>query len=79
MLSQPAQELLDNPAFKTALEEIAHKYYEAWQTTNDKDVELREKFYWAHRIVKQVKMHIVMYADEAKLNQKNVVRDIKRS
>jgi len=78
-LSQPARELMDNQAFKTAIEEVTHKYYEAWQTTHEKDVEMREKFYMAHRIIKQVKMHIVMYRDEGKLNQKHVVRDIKRS
>ena len=77
-LTQPAKELLDNKAFKTALEEVSSKYIEAWGNTKVTDVETREKLHSAFQIIKYVKMHIVTYATEGELKQKNIVSDIKR-
>ena len=77
-LTQPAKELLDNKAFRTALEEVSNKYIEAWDKTKTTDVETREQLYSAYQIIKYVKMHIVTYATEGELKQKNIVSDIKR-
>lgn len=77
-LTQPAKELMNNKAFKTALEEMSSKYIEAWDNTKTTDVEAREKLYSAYKMIKYVKMHIVTYATEGEIKQKNIVSDIKR-
>jgi hypothetical protein len=69
---------MDNKAYNQALEEVTSKYYKAWEATDIKDVELREKLYMAHRLIKQVGLHISIYVSEGKLEQKNIVSDIKR-
>jgi len=69
---------MDNPAFKAAIDEVTSKYYEVWETTDLKDTEFREKLYMAHRLIKQVKVHILTYVSEGKLEQKSIVTDLKR-
>ncbi len=77
-LSQPAKDLMNNPAFKTALEEVSSKYIQAWEGTVETNTVGREKLYMAYKMVKYVEKHIVTYATEGELKQKNIVSDIKR-
>ena len=51
---------------------------QAWDGTKTTDVETREKLYAAYKVIKYVKMHIVTYATEGELKQKNIVSDLKR-
>jgi len=57
---------------------VSNKYIQAWEATKPTEVDMREKLFTAYKMVKYVKLHIVTYAQDGELEQKNIVSDIKR-
>jgi uncharacterized pyridoxal phosphate-containing UPF0001 family protein len=57
--SNKARQLLDNPLFKEALDELKKLYAESLFNTGAKEQETREKLWLAYNVVNKVEQHFI--------------------
>ena len=76
--SSKAKQLLDNPLFKDALDELKKLYAESLFNTGAKETETREKLWLAYNIVGKVEQHIREILDTGKLANKQL-EDFRKS
>ena len=70
--SNKARQLLDNPLFKEALNELKKLYAESLFNTGAKETETREKLWLAYNVVGKVEQHIKEILDTGKLAKKQL-------
>tara|TARA_R100000049_G_C1947034_1_gene92599 strand:+ start:1169 stop:1426 length:258 start_codon:yes stop_codon:yes gene_type:complete len=70
--SSKAKQLLDNPLFKDALDELKKLYAESLFNTGAKEQDTREKLWLAYNIVGKVEQHIREILDTGKLAKKQL-------
>ena len=70
--SNKARQLLDNPLFKEALDELKKLYAESLFNTGAKETETREKLWLAYNVVGKVEQHIKEILDTGKLAKKQL-------
>ena len=70
--SNKARQLLDNPLFKEALDELKKLYAESLFNTGAKEQETREKLWLAYNVVGKVEQHIKEILDTGKLAKKQL-------
>ncbi len=70
--SSKAKQLLDNPLFKDALDELKKLYAESLFNTGAKETETREKLWLAYNVVGKVEQHIREILDTGKLAKKQL-------
>lgn len=70
--SNKAKQLLDNPLFKDALDELKKLYAESLFNTGAKETETREKLWLAYNVVGKVEQHIREILDTGKLAKKQL-------
>ena len=70
--SNRARQLLDNPLFKEALDELKKLYAESLFNTGAKETETREKLWLAYNVVGKVEQHIKEILDTGKLAKKQL-------
>jgi hypothetical protein len=73
-----AQQILDDPLVKAALDAIGERIIEEWRMCPVKDVEMREKlwmmFNMRHRFIDSMREHI----DTGKLAKHQIAEEVKR-
>ena len=70
--SNKARQLLDNPLFKEALDELKKLYAESLFNTGAKEQETREKLWLAVNVLGKVEQHIQQVLDTGKLAKKQL-------
>ena len=70
--SSKAKQLLDNPLFKDALDELKKLYAESLFNTGAKEQDTREKLWLAYNVVGKVEQHIREILDTGKLAKKQL-------
>jgi hypothetical protein len=70
--SNKARQLLDNPLFKEALDELKKLYAESLFNTGAKEQDTREKLWLAYNVVGKVEQHIKEILDTGKLAKKQL-------
>jgi len=70
--SNKARQLLDNPLFKEALNELKKLYAESLFNTGAKEQDTREKLWLAYNVVGKVEQHIREILDTGKLAKKQL-------
>lgn len=70
--SNKAKQLLDNPLFKDALDELKKLYAESLFNTGAKEQDTREKLWLAYNVVGKVEQHIREILDTGKLAKKQL-------
>ena len=70
--SNTARQLLDNPLFKEALDELKKLYAESLFYTGAQETETREKLWLAYNVVGKVEQHIKEILDTGKLAKKQL-------
>jgi hypothetical protein len=67
-----AKALFDDELFKGAFIQLRHDYRKAWEQTDVKDTDLRERLWWATRIVDMVERHFMVAVQNGKLAQRDL-------
>ena len=70
--SNKARQLLDNPLFKEALDELKKLYAESLFNTGAKEKETREMLWLAFNVVGKVEQHLAEILDTGKLASKQL-------
>lgn len=78
-LSQAAKELMNNPAYKNAFEDVEHCYLDMWKKTDPRDVGAREILYLTHQLIRKVKAHLLKRVNEGDAFIKLVEKDVKKT
>ena len=76
--SNKARQLLDNPLFKEALDELKKLYAESLFNTGAKETETREKLWLAYNVVGKVEQNLLEIIDTGKLASKQL-EDFRKS
>jgi len=69
-----AQELIDDPTLNKMFVGLEKQYLEAWQETNAKDTDERERLFHAFRVLQDIKVHLRVMADSGRLAQEHLQR-----
>lgn len=67
--ARAAQDLLNNPLWLRALDEIEEAYTHEWKRTEGPHAEYRERAYFMVRAVDKLRQHINEYVSTGKLNR----------